>query len=84
MLYNLAYLFFCSAVHFYTEFHLREKSSFWLTFGHVISVGLVIQLHYSWPLLVMVFGYLFLRGVIKISYWGVLAGFIVLAATLAP
>jgi len=84
MLYNLAYLFFCSALHFYTAFHLREKSSFWLTFGHVVSVGLVMQLHYSWPLLVMVSGYLFVRGVIKINYWGVLAGFLVLAATLVP
>jgi hypothetical protein len=84
MLYNPAYLFFCSALHFYTAFHLREKSSFWLTFGHVVSVGLVMQLHYSWPLLVMVSGYLFVRGVIKINYWGVLAGFLVLAATLVP
>jgi len=84
MLYNLAYLFFCSALHFYTAFHLREKSSFWLTFGHLVSVGLVMQLHYSWPLLVMVSGYLFVRGVIKINYWGVLAGFLVLAATLVP
>ena len=84
MLYNLAYLFFCSALHFYTAFHLRQKSSFWLTFGHVVSVGLVMQLHYSWPLLVMVSGYLFVRGVIKINYWGVLVGFLVWAATLVP
>jgi hypothetical protein len=84
MLYNVAYLFFCSALHFYTAFHLRQKSNFWLTFGHVVSVGLVMQLHYSWPLLVMVSGYLFVRGVIKINYWGVLAGFLVLAATLVP
>ena len=82
MLYNLAYLFLCSALHFYTAFHMRHKPSFWLTFGHVISVGLVMQLHYSWPLLAMVSSYLFLRGVIKINYWGFLAGFLVLAATL--
>jgi hypothetical protein len=84
MLYNPAYLFFCSALHFYTAFHLREKSSFWLTFWHVVSVGLVMQLHYSWPLLVVVSGYLFARGVIKINYWAVAAGFLVLAASLVP
>ena len=28
MLYNPAYLFFCSALYFYTAFHLRDKSSF--------------------------------------------------------
>ncbi len=50
----------------------------------MVSVGLVMQLHYSWPLLVMVSGYLFVRGVIKINYWGFLAGFLVLAATLVP
>ena len=84
MLYNPAYLFFCSALHFYTAFHLRDKSSFWLTFWHLVSIGLVMQLHYSWPLLVVVSGYLFIRGVIKINYWGVAAGVVVLAASLVP
>ena len=84
MLYNPAYLFFCSALHFYTAFHLRDKSSFWLTFWHIVSIGLVMQLHYSWPLLVVVSGYLFVRGVIKINYWGVAAGVVVLAASLVP
>tara|TARA_B100000767_G_C19770847_1_gene539904 strand:+ start:650 stop:1447 length:798 start_codon:yes stop_codon:yes gene_type:complete len=84
MLYNPAYLFCCSALHFYTAFHLRDKSSFWLTFWHVVSIGLVVQLHYSWPLLVVVSGYLFARGVIKINYWAVAAEFLVLAASLVP
>ena len=84
MLYNPAYLFFCSALHFYTAFHLRDRSSFWLTFWHVVSIGLVMQLHYSWPLLVVVSGYLFVRGVIKINYWAVVAGVLVLAASLVP
>ena len=84
MLYNPAYLFFCSALHFYTAFHLRQRSSFWLTFWHVVSIGLVMQLHYSWPLLVLVSGYLFVRGVIKINYWAVVAGVVVLAVSLVP
>ena len=84
MLYNPAYLFFCSALHFYTAFHLRDKSSFWLTFWHVIAIGLVMQLHYSWPLLVLVSGYLFVRAIIKINYWAVAAAFLVLAASLVP
>jgi hypothetical protein len=84
MLYNLAYLFFCSALHFYTAFHLRERPSFWLTFWHVVSIGLVMQLHYSWPLLVLVSGYLFVRGVIKINYWAVTVAVLVLAASLVP
>ena len=84
MLYNPAYLFFCSALHFYTDFHLREKSNFWLTFGHVVSIGLVMQLHYSWPLLVMVSGYLLVRGVMKIDYWAVALAVVVLAASFVP
>ncbi len=84
MLYNPAYLFFCSALHFYTAFHLRQRSSFWLTFWHVVSIGLIMQLHYSWPLLVLVSGYLFVRGVIKINYWAVVAGVVVLAVSLVP
>jgi len=50
----------------------------------VVSVGLVMQLHYSWPSLVMVSRYLFVFGVIKVNYWDVLAGFLVLPATLVP
>ena len=84
MLYNPAYLFFCSALHFYTAFHLRQKSNFWLTFGHGVSIGLVMQLHYSWPLLVMVSGYLLVRGVMKIDYRAVALAVVVLAASFVP
>jgi len=84
MLYNPAYLFFCSALHFYTAFHMRNRSSFWLTFWHVVSIGLVVQLYYSWPLLVVISGYLFARGIIKVNYWAVVVGAVVLAASLIP
>ena len=84
MLYNPAYLFFCSALHFYTAFHMRDRSSFWITFWHIVSIGLVVQLHYSWPLLVVISGYLFVRGIMKVHYWAVVIGIAVLVASLVP
>jgi len=84
MLYNPAYLFLCSALHFCTAFHMRKRPSFWITFWHITSIGLVVQLHYSWPLLVLISVYLFARGIMKINYWAVVVGIVVLIASLVP
>ena len=84
MLYNPAYLFFCSALHFYTAFRLKDSGDFWHTFFHVIAIGLVMQLHYSWPLLVLISGYLFVRGILRPNYWAVVAAVIVIAVSLVP
>lgn len=43
-----------------------------------------MQLHYSWPLLVMVSGYLLVRGVMKIDYRAVALAVVVLAASFVP
>lgn len=84
MLYNPAYLFFCSSLHFYTAFNLREKAHFWPSFFHIIAIGLVMQLHYSWPLMVLISGYLFIRGIIKINFYAVTLAVVVILASLIP
>ncbi|MNK07369.1 hypothetical protein D3C87_252820 [compost metagenome] len=82
-LYNPAYLFLFSALHFYTAYYMTKKS-FWLTFFHVVAVGFCAQVHYS--VLILAFlslGLYFLRF-IKVSWPGFIAGTAVVLLSLVP
>ncbi|WP_413582651.1 hypothetical protein [Bdellovibrio sp. HCB288] len=82
-LYNPAYLFLFSAVHFYTAYHMNKKS-FWMTFFHVLTIGFCVQVHFS----VLMLGILSLGlwgfRYLKVNWWGFVAGSAVVALSLFP
>jgi hypothetical protein len=84
LLYNPAYLIFCAGLHAWTAWHLQSRPSFWLTFLHVLSVGIAMQLHFSWPLLVFLSAYLFYRGALKLNWFAVALCIILLIGSLIP
>lgn len=83
-LYNPSYLFFFTALHFWTAFHLRQKQSFVYSFLHLLAIGMAMQLHYSWPILVIISSFLFFRGIIKIQWLGILTATLVIFISLIP
>ncbi|MDP2575404.1 3-deoxy-D-manno-octulosonic acid transferase [Vibrio penaeicida] len=84
VLYNPSYLLFFAALHFWTAFKMREGVSFGYSFLHVLSIGMAMQLHFSWPLLAFVSFYLLYRGLGKVSWIGVICGILVTGASLIP
>ncbi len=82
-LYNPAYLFLFSAVHFYTAYHMNKKS-FWMTFFHVLTIGFCVQVHFS----VLMLGILSLGlwgfRYLKVNWWGFIAGSAVVGLSLLP
>lgn len=84
LLYNPSYLCFFASLHLWTAFKMREKTSFIYTFLHILSIGLAMQLHYSWPVLAVLSLYMLYRGMGKVSWTGFVAALLVLAASLIP
>lgn len=84
LLYNPSYLFFFSALHFWSAYHMRERHSFLLTAIHVISIALAMQMHYSWIILAIISFYLFVRNMIRISWSGVAIALILIVLSLIP
>lgn len=84
LLYNPAYLMFCAGLHFYTSWRMRFDGRFAWTFLHVLAIALAMQLHFSWPLLVLLSAYLWWRGLIRVNAWAVLAVSLIALASLLP
>lgn len=95
MLYNPAYLTFCAPLVLNClirlrnerhEYRMRESGAgrFFASAILVIALGMVVQLHFSWPVLVAGAGILWLRRDIKVSYTGVLAGAALVGLSLWP
>ncbi|WP_303557182.1 3-deoxy-D-manno-octulosonic acid transferase [Agarivorans sp. 2_MG-2023] len=84
LIYNPAYLCFFAALHCWTAFKMREQHSFICSFLHVLAIGLAMQIHYSWPILAAMSAYLYYRGIIKVSWWGLIAGGVAILASLIP
>ncbi len=84
VIYNPSYLFFFGALHFWSAYHMRENKSFGYTLLHLLSIAMAMQLHYSWIILAMVSLYLYVRGIIKINWFGVFAAFVLTALSLIP
>ncbi|MGL5947463.1 MAG: 3-deoxy-D-manno-octulosonic acid transferase [Aeromonas sp.] len=84
LIYNPSYLFLFSAMHCWSAWHMREKVSFWHMIIHVLSVGMAMQLHYSWPLLCVISIYLFWRRAIYVSWKGFFAGLLIVFLSLIP
>ena len=84
ILYNPSYLFFFSALHFYSAYKQREKSSFWYSFLHMFSIGLAMQFHYSWIILSIISLYLVYRKIVKVNWFGVAFGVVIIGLSLIP
>lgn len=84
ILYNPSYLFFFSALHFFSAYKQREKSSFWYSFLHMLSIGLAMQFHYSWIILSIISLYLVYRKIVKVNWFGVAFGVVIIALSLIP
>lgn len=84
LLYNPSYLFFFSALHFWSAYHMREKSSFVFTLIHVISIAMAMQMHYSWIILALISFYLFVRKIIHISWNGLFTALVLIVLSLIP
>jgi hypothetical protein len=84
ILYNPSYLFFFSALHFYSAYKQREKASFWYSFLHMLSIGLAMQFHYSWIILSIISLYLVYRKIVKVNWFGVAFGVVVIGISLIP
>jgi len=84
LLYNPAYLIFCAGLHVWSAWHLQTKPSFGFTFLHVLSFGLAMQLHFSWPLLAFLSAYLFYRGALKLNWFAVAVCIILIIGSLTP
>jgi hypothetical protein len=84
LLYNPSYLFFCSALHFWSAYHLKNQPSLLHSFLHVLSIGLALQLHYSWPLLAVISTFLFIKRYIFINWIGVFLATSLVTVSLLP
>ncbi len=82
-MYNPAYLFLFSTVHLYTALKMKHKN-FWLTFFHVVMIGLCFQTHFSFIILAIISLGLFLTKQIKISWRGLTAGSGLIILSLIP
>lgn len=81
---NPSFLFLAGALHLWTAYHLRERQRFWVSFAHVLLIGLTAQVAIHVLLLVTVSLFLWWRGYIRLHLGGALAAAAVVAATLAP
>lgn len=84
IIYNPSYLFFFSALHLWTAFKMRDKSSFIYSFLHILSIGMAMQLHYSWIILAVMTAFLFYKNVIKINWYGIVFSFVLIIISLIP
>ncbi|MCJ2378610.1 3-deoxy-D-manno-octulosonic acid transferase [Vibrio sp. ZSDZ34] len=85
ILYNPSYLCFFASLHLWSAFKMREGgNTFIFTFLHVLSIGLAMQLHYSWPVLAVLSVFLLYRGMGKVSWFGVFSALFVLGLSLIP
>lgn len=95
MLYSPAYLTFCAPLvlncllrlRYDYHDHYHDKNSrhrVFPSFFLIIAFGMIMQLHFSWPVLVVGALILWLRRDIKVSYLGLGLGLLVVALSLWP
>jgi hypothetical protein len=83
-LWNPNYLFVFGAVHAWTSWKQKDRSSFWLSFLHVFGIAMAFQLHPSFLLLVVPSAFLAWRGYVRFHWPGVAAGAMAGAVALIP
>jgi hypothetical protein len=82
-LYNPAYLFLFSALHFWTAYRMRQKS-FLLTTAHTLAVGFCAQVHFSFAILAILSLLLWSVRYVKVHWGGAVFGVGCVAASLIP
>ncbi len=83
-LWNPNLLFLFGAIHLATALGSRERPSFLLSAGHVLALGVAFQLHPGTLLAATLSFLLWLRGYVRVHWWGVVAGAAATLATLVP
>ncbi len=84
ILWNSSYLFFFGALHATCAFRMRVERRFWPSLLMVLCVGLGLELHTAALALAFASILLWWRGVIKVDWWGVAAGSVLVIASVAP
>lgn len=84
IIYNPSYLFVFSALHFWTSFRMSKKKSFLYSFLHILSIGMALQLHYSWIILPIISVYLYYRKMIHVHWAGIFSAGLIIIASLIP
>ena len=92
MLYNPSYLALGSTLAFNCLVRLRNDrhlgttnvGRFFSSLFLVLAIGYSLQFHFSWPVLVVMIGIMWLRRDIKVSYIGIVVGVAIIAASLWP
>ena len=84
ILYNPSYLFFFSALHIWSAYKQKDKSSFLYSTLHVLAIGLALQFHYSWIILSLISLYLLYRNMVKVNWWGVAFAALLIGISLIP
>lgn len=84
ILYNPSYLFFFSALHFYSAYNMRENKSFWYTLLHVLSIAMAMQLHYSWIILAIISLFLYVKKIIRVHWLALFTAVFLTLLSLIP
>ncbi len=83
-LWNPNYLLLAGAVHLWTAWRLKERPRFWLSFLHVLALGLAMQIHVACLMLVIASLLLWWRRYLRLHLGGAVVAGLVVAATLVP
>jgi hypothetical protein len=84
ILWNSSYLIFFGALHAACAFRMRVERRFWPSLLMVLCVGLGLELHTAALALAFASILLWWRVVIKVDWWGVVAGSVLVIASVAP
>lgn len=83
-LWNPSYLFFATALHMWTAFHLSRRPYFWMSFWHGQSLFIALQIHPSFLILFFLTMILLYTGALKPHWGGTLIGIFFGLLTLTP
>ena len=84
ILWNSSYMFFFGAVHAWCAVAMRHGRRFWPSLLMVLSVGLGLELHTAALALAFASVLLWWRGVIRVDWWGVAVGCVLVVASVVP
>ena len=83
-LWNPNYLLLVGAAHLWTGWRLKGERRFWISFVHVLTLGLAMQVHVACLMLVIASLLLWWRGYVRLHLGGAVTAGLVVAATLVP
>ena len=83
-LWNPNFLFVFGAWHLWTAWRLRREPRFWASFGHVLALGLALEIAVHALPLALISLVLWWRGYVRLHLGGAAAAAAVIAASLAP